>query len=94
MLSILPNYAESFIFGLAFAKDIALEKLGIAHSLYNRPKVVHTTLRDIPTDGGLKTDRKHSPRQFEVGDKVMIWDPAIKIRNTKNLLKYEIQKTY
>eukprot|EP01041_Mallomonas_annulata_P004321 gene4321-8593_t len=67
------DYEESFISGLAFAKDIALEKLGIAHSLYNRPKVVHTTLRDIPTDGGLKNGRKHSPRQFEVGNKVMIW---------------------
>eukprot|EP01041_Mallomonas_annulata_P008427 gene8427-biopygen4061 len=88
----IPNaqeYADELIYGITAARNSAQTHLGIAHSLYNKPKVVHTLLREIPVVlNGVRSKPMRRVRQFEVGEQVLImWVPVILKSNTTKLTK-------
>eukprot|EP01041_Mallomonas_annulata_P042182 gene42182-biopygen8995 len=86
----IPNaqdYAEDLVYGITAAKNSAQAQLGIAHSLYNKPKVVHTMLREIPVLSGVRSKPMRRVRRFEVGDQVLMWVPVIRKSNATKLTK-------
>eukprot|EP01041_Mallomonas_annulata_P013802 gene13802-biopygen6876 len=70
----IPNaqdYADDLVDGITAARNSAQTQLGIAHSLNNKPKVVHTLLREIPVLSGVRSKPMRRVRRFEVGDQVL-----------------------
>eukprot|EP01041_Mallomonas_annulata_P042144 gene42144-biopygen7134 len=86
----IPNsqdYADDLVYGITAARNSAQTQLGIAHSLYNKPKVVHTLLREIPVLSGVRSRLMRRVRRFEVGDQVLMWVPVIRKSNATKLTK-------
>eukprot|EP01041_Mallomonas_annulata_P042191 gene42191-biopygen9953 len=81
------NYADELVYGITAARNSAQTQLGIAHSLYNKPKVVHTLLREIPFLNGVRSKPMRRVRRFEVGDQVLMWVPVIRKSNATKLTK-------